>query len=370
MTGNVGEWSEIYTLFKLLGDEQVFSGNEDIEKIEGLFYPIISVLRAEADGEFNYIIDKNLVLVNSSGKTLLKLSVKEFAEKAIITLNAIRKHIEENKLKKKRKEKTEATFSIPEIERFMGKIKCSTIKAGSDVTPDITIVIHDQRTNNTPELAFSIKSQLGEPSTLFNAGKSTNFQYQVTGLSNSDVENVNAIKTKHKIKDRLKKIQDLNGIINFKKPCHAIFNNNLILIDSLLPNILAEIIYIYYTETESKLSNLVDKIEDTNPLNFDKSHNHNFYTYKIKKLLTDAALGMKPAKVWTGKYDATGGYLVVKETGDVLCYHLYNKNEFEQYLFANTKFETASSSRHGFATIYKEDDEYYINLNLQIRFIK
>lgn len=40
---------------------------------------------------------------------------------------------------------------------------------------------------------------------------------------------------------------------------------------------------------------------------------------------------MMPASVWSGIYDATGGYLIVKENGDVLCYHIYNRNAFENY---------------------------------------
>lgn len=77
-----------------------------------------------------------------------------------------------------------------------------------------------------------------------------------------------------------------------------------------------------------------------------------------------------PSVVWDGQYDATGGYLIVKEDGDVLCYHIYNKNEFENYLFNNTKLETASSGRHDFGSIYQENGDMYIKLNLQIRFIK
>ena len=77
---------------------------------------------------------------------------------------------------------------------------------------------------------------------------------------------------------------------------------------------------------------------------------------------------MTPSKVWNGIYDATGGYLVVKENGDVLCYHIYNRNQFEDYLFQNTKLETASSSRHEFRKIYSEDGKIYFKLNLQIRF--
>ena len=86
--------------------------------------------------------------------------------------------------------------------------------------------------------------------------------------------------------------------------------------------------------------------------------------------MTDIALGMMPSKVWTGELDATGGYLVVKEDGEILCYHIYNRNEFEDYLLNNTKLETASSTRHDFGTVYKEDSKQFFRLNLQIRFLK
>jgi type II restriction enzyme len=78
---------------------------------------------------------------------------------------------------------------------------------------------------------------------------------------------------------------------------------------------------------------------------------------------------MMPSKVWNGQYDATGGYLIIKENGDILCYHIYNQNQFEDYLFENTKLETASSSRHEFGSLYKNSDsELNFKLNLQIRF--
>ena len=111
-------------------------------------------------------------------------------------------------------------------------------------------------------------------------------------------------------------------------------------------------------------------ISKSNPLGFNLETNHPFYSYKIKRLLTDIALGMMPSKVWKGELDATGGYLVVKEDGEVLCYHIYNRNEFEDYLLNNTKLETASSTRHEFGTVYKEGNKQFFKLNLQIRFLK
>lgn len=66
---------------------------------------------------------------------------------------------------------------------------------------------------------------------------------------------------------------------------------------------------------------LLSIIEKQNPLHFDASNYHQFYAYKIKRFLTDVALGMMPSKVWTGQYNTTGGYLIVKQDGTVLCYH-------------------------------------------------
>ena len=90
----------------------------------------------------------------------------------------------------------------------------------------------------------------------------------------------------------------------------------------------------------------------------------------MKKFLCECALGLLPSKVWTGIADATGGYIIVREDGEVLCYHLFNRNEFENYLIENTRFETASTTRHNFGYIFKQNNKFYISLNLQIRFIK
>lgn len=87
-------------------------------------------------------------------------------------------------------------------------------------------------------------------------------------------------------------------------------------------------------------------------------------------MLTDIALGLMPSKVWSGTYDATGGYLVVKKNGQILCYHIYNRNDFENYLFFNTKLETASTSKYDFGELYEENGNIYFKLNLQIRFSK
>ncbi len=358
ITGNKGEWSEVYTLFKLLGDKQLFLGNKEIEKLEGVVYPILRILRTENKSDFEYSIKDEIILI-SGEEEVLKIKISEFKEKADFLL----KKIKENK---------ERTFSIPQIEEFMRSINCMSLKAGSTSKTDITIVVHDQRTNQQPTLGFSIKSQLGSPSTLLNAGKTTNFIFKIsnTTLSKLEIEEINSISSRSKIMDRINAVLKLNGQFDFIKTEKQIFSNNLILIDSRLPEILSQIVYDFYSSKKSSIIDLVEEAKTKNPLKFDVSSEHNFYEYKIKRFLTDVALGMMPSKVWTGQYDATGGYLIVKENGDVLCYHIYNRNEFENYLFNNTKLDTASSSRHDFGTVYKEKGELYFKLNLQIRFLK
>jgi len=359
--GNIGEWSEIYTLLKILGDEKLFAGNESLEKLEDVVYPVIKVLREELTGKFEYSINKNIVFVSSNGNTLLTLPVSEFAEKAKKTLEKI---IENKKQKN-------TTFSIPEIESFMDEIYCKSLKASSSEKTDIIIVIHDERTNQQPMLGFSIKSQLGSASTLLNASKATNFRFQVNSLLPSDIQKINNIQNPKKILNRIMKIKELGGKLTFDKVVHKVFSNNLVLIDSLLPQIMGHILLGYYTSSISKVKDLVDQLESTNPISFDNTQKHLFYTYKIKRLLTDIAVGLMPTKVWGGRYDATGGYLVVKDDGEILCYHLYNKNEFEDYLFFNTKLETASTSKHAFGDLYDDESgNIFLELNLQIRFLK
>ena len=356
--GNKGEWSEIYTLFKLLGDKILQPGDEDIMKIENVFYPIIKILRSGTNGNYEYSIQDDIVLI-SGNEEAVRIPIQVFKEKAIFLLNLIKLN-------------RETTFSIPEIEQFMFAVNCISLKADSNTKTDITIVVHDQRTNQQPTLGFSIKSQLGNPSTLLNAGRTTNFVFKVNGLNlgEEEIKVINAIETRSKIKDRIECIEKTGGVFEFVRIEHKVFSNNLVLIDSLLPQIIASIIFNFFTSNSSKIIDLISKVEEDNPLSFDVSDKHKFYTYKTKRLLTDIALGMMPSKVWSGEYDATGGYLIVKEDGDVLCYHIYNKNEFENYLINNTKLDTASSTRHDFGVVYKENQELFFKLNLQIRFIK
>ena len=75
------------------------------------------------------------------------------------------------------------------------------------------------------------------------------------------------------------------------------------------------------------------------------------------------------AKKWDGIDDANGGYIVVKNNGDIVAYHIYNRNAFEKFLLENTKFERGSTGRHEYCSVYKANNKFFVNLNLAVRFL-
>lgn len=358
LTGNKGEWSEIYTFLKLLSDGGIYAADSELHKIENIYYPLIKILRNERGIDLEYHWNDSIKVIDAHTETLLlELTVHDFKEQSVFLLQKIQTA-------------TGSSFAVQEIEEFLKKLKINSIKAKSTDKSDIRIMVHDQKTGMNSILGFSIKSKLGGASTLLNAGRTTNFIYKIRGrkLSQAEIDTINCISSKAKIRDRLIALEESGCTLEYFDISSEMFKLNLQVIDSLLPKMLAQMLVYYYKGQATSMNDIVQKLNDDNPCNFNMNHNHRFYEYKIKNLLRDVALGMTPAKEWTGTFDASGGYIVVKEDGEIVCYHIYNHNEFQDYLLMNTKLETASSTRYEFGIIEVVGDEYFFNLNLQIRF--
>ncbi len=360
LSGNKGEWSEIYVFFRLLEIGKLFAADGDLNKIDGVFYNIINIIRSENIGNLSFEINnaENIISIvkTDTQDTLLNVNRTEFKEAA-------------DKLYTEIVNSSTSSFSVDEIEEFLNRIFIKTLKAKSTDKADIRMKIHDINTGLESVQSFSIKSRLGSASTLINAGKTTNFLYEIVGnINDSIADGFNACSKK--FKDKFKYLHSQDCHLKFVKVDNGIFESNLLLLDGSLPEICAHMLIDYYSSGINKIDVSIRNISDKNPLNFNLINGQPFYEYKFKKFLTECALGMLPSTPWDGKADANGGYIIVREDGEVLCYHLFNRNEFENYLLKNTKFETASTSRHQFGDIYKENGKYFIKLNLQVRFIK
>ncbi len=360
ITGNIGEWSEIYTLLKLLGEGKVYAGDQNLEKIKNLIYPIIMIIRQEKEGVYDYLVSNaDIVIQKADGTELLRLSTEKFLHEAEYLLSAM-----QNKPAGAR------SFPIAKTQAFMDKIYCSTLKASSSDKTDIHIVLHDQRTRMNNDLGFSIKSQLGGDSTLLNASGATNFTYKVVGadFSDEEIEKINAIATRTKIIDRVEAIRRKGADLQFDHVDNSTFRSNLAMLDNGLAPTIAQLLVEQFNTGERNFVDLIKPLAESNPLGFDMEDKEDMYIYKLKHLLTSAALGMMPSKKWTGRYDANGGYLVVKKDGEILCYHFYDKNRFEDFLFANAYLERGKTHRHGYASLYRgEGGNVYFKLNLQVR---
>ncbi|MEJ8817405.1 HpaII family restriction endonuclease [Lacibacter sp. H407] len=378
LSGNKGEWSEVYVVLKLLAEGKLFSADSNLNKIAGTFNPIIKIIREQAQNStIEYLINGNIKVVEANTKNVLvELATSVFIREA-------------KKLFKSIKQGKGNAFSISAVESFLQSISITQLKTKSVEKADIILVIHDTNTATTPKLSFSIKSLIGKEPTLLNPGPGTNFIYKIipsNGGKSIDVAKFNkATIAKPKITNRINKLISDGYSIQFKTIQSENFLLNLQLLDGDLPRILAELLLIKYKYSKSKTKELLSLVEQINPLNYDLGKGHPFYKYKLTSLLYDYALGMTPEVVWKGQYNANGGIIVAKNDEDVICYHIYDRNLFQDYLVNNTKFEQASTGEdesnpgkprtkkgtktYHYGWLYEESGEYYLKLNLQIRFI-
>ena len=357
---NKGEWSESYVFLKLLDEGVLYAADAELNKIDDIYDPIIKVLHREFGKNMEFLPgDEIIVKMQNTEEPILRLPVEKFKRNSLLLLDKIR-----NAPKQAR------SFEIPEIESFLKGLNMTKVKADTGSKRDITVVVHDVFTGMNPTLGFSIKSQLGSPSTLLNASGKTNFIYELSDidLSQEEIDEINAL---DRVIYRIEAIKSRGGRFKFVGTQEDILGLNMQVVDSYLPEIMAQLLLTHYsTPGVAMLEPILELVEERNPCNYSLTYGHPFYRYKIKKFLVEVALGMIPSEVWDGTYDATGGYIVVRADGEILCYHIYNRNEFEEYLIQNTRFDAPSTSRWEYGEIYKEKNKLYLKLCLQIRFIK
>jgi hypothetical protein len=359
---NKGEWSELYAFLKILGDGKIDAADMNLDPIQNLHYEAKSITRrSQLDGNFLvYKIDKK------SGNSVIRLSISANTEKEFsqdFFLDAAEKLL------------TSIKGSLNEVVNlnFLKEIGQPVIKEKSGSKKDITIVIKDFYSGKDESLDFSIKSRLGGNSTLFNASSKTNYLYKLLGLSNltkEKMEIVGSLKTKELIAF----LKQVDVHFDFLRVEDTQFSKNLKLIDSKMDEILAHALLIYFSSNKKSnknyctLKDIADKLEQSDPCCYGVSADQKFYHYKIKQFLTACALGLTPGAPWQGYFDVNGGYIIVKDDGSIVCYHIYNWNDFQEYLMRNTYFDTPSTTRHKFGTVFSDGDNYLLNLNAQIRF--
>ncbi|REE16842.1 HpaII restriction endonuclease [Winogradskyella pacifica] len=379
ITGNKGEWSELYVLIRLLADGKLHQSDIDLSKDENNIYEIIKAYKSESEYKLEFQRDKEILVIkdkNDSYEEIGKFSINSFDQLAKKLFTGI-------------KEGKGRTFSIESLKNQLDKLHIKKIKANSQTKADISLRIYDHRLAKETDLGFSIKSLLGGDSTLFNTGYGNNFIFNVTNNLDTSVSDFN--KTTYapengvsKITTRLKELKKLNCKISYKEVQSKQLWRNLKMIDGDLPAILAQALYFRWLFREPSLAKVSELLEDNDPLNFYDGipSEQKLYSYKIKRFLAEAAMGMTSETPWLGEYDLFGGVIIAKNDGDIVCFHIYDFNLFRSYLLNNTKFEQPATGEDGnnpgnrkktgkkyyYGWLENDLDDLIFKINLQIRF--
>lgn len=376
MAANRGEWAELYVLFKLLSEGKIYSADENLNRNANSYLEIIKIIREEVRNVISEYRTGTSVEVYISGSHVVSIPSTEFLTNAELLLNTI--NIAAGR-----------SFDVtPETEAFMNRAHISQVKARSVNSygdlggkNDIVMEIRDHSTALISIAGFSIKAKGKSPATLFNTAPASAFVYKLTNIDDTDMDNINNLFTAAGGKDknaRIRYILNHNIGMEFagnKIPegrDHSVFADNLDMIRGDMQEIMNHVILTHYTYdgNSSKLSDICRILVNQNPMN--KRNAEAFYTKAVKDFLYASFAGMTAGSSWDGREVVNGGYIVAKENGDVLVFHTRDGESFKTFLFNSTKIDRPDASErkgYPYADVYKVGNEYYFDLNFQIRFI-
>jgi hypothetical protein len=172
--------------------------------------------------------------------------------------------------------------------------------------------------------------------------------------------------------DRMKYLHDIDCDLKFVDTAKPIAKRNLVVCGGIeMPQIVAGMLKKYYYENLSSSTSIEDCIEylaENDVAGYGFEDLAQTYQGKVAQLLLSTFTGMRLGSKWDGRQAVNGGYIVVKNNGDVVAFHSTIADEFKDFLVAKMHMEAPSHSRHKDMVIYKEDGRYYLKLGLQLRF--
>ena len=368
---NKGEWAEFYVMMKLLGEGRLYTANKLLQKNYQSYLDVLKVIRQECETQvLEYIIDEPNAMVvikaQSSDTILASVPIEDFNNYAKVLFDGI---------KDVKGSSVPAPDSVCEFAKviYVSKPKAPAVKAlkkqfgGKN---DIFIEVRDGQTAIVSIMGFSIKSKFGQPPTLFNAGSSSQFLYKLSGCNDKLMEEFNAITDNGgRGWAKCKAYLIENGItMEFAHTQNQIYNDNLFLVRESMAKIMAWCVKDRLIDSAGhfEVMETVERMIAANPLKVPAPQV--YYEKAIKDFLMAGFTGMTAGKVWDGREQVNGGYIVVMDDGDVICYHSNDRESFRDYLYRNTFFEYVSADKYVWSRIIKIENEYYLPLNVSVRF--
>lgn len=352
------EWSELYTFFRLLDKGEVYAGTPQVKKNEDECLPIALIQREEHNGTRKYVIEQDEVHLIGE-QTDIRVPRVRFAEVADAILKGMKASSED------------IVVSPDGVEEFLDEVSIFDLEAKTDDRTDFMVAFYHI---DSPLVGFSVRSRLSAMNPLLDGGRTANLKFEQTGIKFAGpmISQVNAINTINEVYERMMLIERLGGVLKYSDVADRVFRANLLMIDLHFPRVIAEMLKIMHTEGVIKISELTERIKEMNPLKIKEEllTKHGFYEYKMKQFLLALALGMRPAKIYTGEDSAVSGILLVDGKGEVLCYQKADKKDFEDFLFYNSRLEKGAVEKDKYGFMERENGAVYFKLNLKIALTK
>lgn len=355
---NRGEWSEIYAIISLLLCPELSIGDSELEELTKELYNLkkIKIDDPNFTGIIEYTLDNQenveVYYNNEFDSVISKIELSENKHKlyeAIATAPI-----------------GAGAFEIKGIEGVLKKLtRGKKIKSKSFSKEDFEATVLDRYLGKNVALKYSIKSSLGSPATLLNSSQHTNFLFSVENFDPSLINEVNSIDSRTKLIDRVNFITSHGGKVKFEKIPNEALNYNLKMIDSNMPEYLANVLLQSYITGNKDLLSLF--------LTSNQFDDENFAKKKLGDFLEGISFGFFPSVKWDGIKQVNGGIVIVKNNGNIIILDLiYYRNEVIKYLMNETKLDSPSASRYHMLELYQlpADNKIYFTLNLQIRYKK
>lgn len=366
LKGNKQEWSKIYGFFRLIDQSGVSEGNRSLEAKNESFLTLRRIHRILPNGtltfypmqsEWRIIKEITEEDTETSVKQELCLPADRFTNCADLIYQKLKG--------------SEEVFECDEAETLLEEMGIYDFYTASEEGDDFQAVFYDAR--NEYEVFHKIRVRsLMDSFYLVAANRASNFKYDITQVkfSNPETNKINGIGDNETGSIyRLEEIFRLGGKLKYTSTEGKFFLNALQLIDMQLPKLLSEMVRLFYTTDKLTIKELTEELNQINlfKVKDEVISKSRIYEYKIRQFLYAAACGLKPTKTWRGNGN-THYQLFITKKGELLGYNPVQKEEFEKFLFENTRLSLPNEDKNKFGVIEKENGQWLIKLNLEIRF--
>lgn len=269
------------------------------------------------------------------------------------------------------------------MEAFLDDIQMQSIGGVSEGPFHILLGINGQKTAVT-----GVMNRLGSVTTrLLDGGRAANLKLLQTGtrFAQPMAQKVNyegeelLSETKNSteaisrvIRERMVMIERMGSGLKYEDVADKVFRCNLAMIDLHMGRLLTEMVRLSYLEDTVRIDELVQRINEENPLKVkqDLIDKHHYYEHKLRQLLFACLGGMRPAKIFTGIDNLPAYFLLLTPDGTPVLFDASDRDLLSRFLLLNTRLERGSLEKDHYGVLERENNQYFFKLNLKISLTK